>query len=250
MALKKISFATSRDAVLRTAAKLDRWARILDIFYVKDFGEVIKSLNETNIDISKVESAWESADVEQLILEQAQLLEDWESELASVEVKIPRCAVYFLGAADRKLWNVNRAAFGDCDRHIASLSLYELIMSCMYRELNLSQYVLSDELVARVMMFHRSWFKWQTDVQRMVIWIRRKEYENCIAWRPFLKFKIDHLPCQKCRTRYGRLVDRVRSEVQTVAGVSKPFNPNNYFGRLEEQEEYQEILYLRRHTRT
>lgn len=250
MALKRMSFATNRESMLRTAAKLDRWARMLDIFYVKDFGEVIDHLNKLDIDITQVEKAWENKDVEQLILEQAQLLEDWEDDLREEMVRIPRCAVYFMGAMDRKLYGIDRRAFGGCDRHIASLSVYELIMSCMYRELNNSVLVAQDEVVERIMMLHRSWFQWQTDVQRLLIWVRRKEYENCIAWRPFLKYKIDRLSCGKCRTRYGRLVEKVRSEVHMVVGIGKRFNEKNYFGKLEDQPEYEEILYLRRHTRT
>jgi hypothetical protein len=251
MALKKVSFPTSRQSAARVMATLDRWARILDVFYIKNFGVLLEPIGkDLSIDTSKVQKVWDEGDMEQLFEEQIQLLEDWPEDLRKHEVDIPRCAVYFLAAMERKRYQLNRSSFGDCDRHIARLSLYELIMSCMYRQLSNSPLVLNNDLIERIMMFHQPWFRWQTDVQRMVVWTRRKEYENNIAFRPFLLFKIERLSCKKCRTRYSRLVDRMRSEYQTVSALGKPFNEKNYFGKLEEQPEYDEIMYLRQHKRT
>lgn len=251
MSLKKVSFATSSQAALRVMSTLDRWARILDVFYIKDFGLLLESIGEDlNIDISKVQKAWKDQDIEQLMYEQAQLLEDWPEDLRKHEVDIPRCTVYFMAAMERKRYQLNRSSFGSCDRHIARLSLYELIMSCMYRQLSNSALVLNNDLVERIMMFHQPWFRWQTDVQRYVVWTRRREYENVIAFRPFLLFKIERLSCLKCRTRYTRLVTKMRSEYQMVSAYGKPFNEKNYFGKLEDQPEYDEIMYLRQHKRT
>lgn len=251
MALKKVSFPTNKQSAARVMATLDRWARILDVFYIKDFGVLLEPLHGLDIDISKVEQAWENRekDMKKLFEEQMQLLNDWPDELRADETDIPRCAVYFMAAMERKRYQLNPQSFGACDRHIASLSLYELIMSCMYRQLKDSPLVLDNDLVEGIMMRHQPWFRWQTDIQRYVIWTRRREYENIIAFRPFLLFKIERLSCQKCRTRYSRLIDKMRSEYQMVSALGKPFNEKNYFGKLEDQPEYQEIMYLRQHKR-
>lgn len=246
MPLPKTISVASKSAIQKSKITLERWSRALDVFYIKDFGFLLGPLNELDIDISKVEKAWHAEDWQRLTELQIELLKDWPDELRDSKINIPRCAVYFLAAIERKRGSMDRSKFGDCDRHIANLSLYELIFSCAYRQISRFDLWKDDNLVRSVMALHQPWFKWQTDVQRMIIWTRRKEYENIIAYRPFLLWKIDRLECDKCKTRYNRLISRMRQQYQTVSAYGKPFNESNYFGRLEDQPEYDEIMYLRK----
>jgi len=58
MTLKKVSFPTSKQAAGKVMATLDRWARIIDVCYIKDFGELQEPLGvELNIDVTNAEKA-------------------------------------------------------------------------------------------------------------------------------------------------------------------------------------------------
>lgn len=223
----------SRTEVPKTIASLERWARTLDVFYVRDFGVLHAPLVELNIDFNKAWKAWESKDWEELCVQQMELMRDWEEELSEKMVRIPRCAVYFFSTMDRKRYGVRRQAFGNCDRHVTQLSLYELMMSCLYRQMNQYNLFRDSEFVTDAMYFHRPWFQWMTDVQRLVIWTRRREYENIGSWNSILKWKIDRLKCVHCRKRYGSLIERMTRSYMTVVAYGKPFNHDNYYGTVE-----------------
>lgn len=247
MPLPKIISVASRATITKSKLTMERWSRALDVFYVRDFGVLLAPLNGMDIDSSDLQRAWKDEDWHRLSELQIEFLKDWPDDLVDKKVDIPRCAVYFLSAIDRKRMDTSR--YGDCDRHIANLTMYELIVSCIYRQMNLYDLWKDDVLVEKVMALHsqyQAWFQWQTDVQRMIIWTRRKEYENIIAYRPFLKWKIDRLECEKCKIRYTRLISRMRQQFQTISAHGKPFNEKNMYGKLEDQPEYDEIMYLRK----
>ena len=243
---KKISVA-SRANRAKSRLTLERWSRALDVFYVRDFGLLLVTLNSMDIDSSDLQHALRDKDWQRLTELQIEFLKDWSDELIDQKADIPRCAVYFMSAMERKDMDTSR--YGDCDRHVVNLTMYELIVSCVYRQINLYDLWSDDVLVEKIMALHaqhQAWFQWQTDVQRMIIWTRRKEYENTIAYRPFLLWKVERLECQKCKTRYSRLISRMRQQFQIVSAYGKPFNAENFYGQLENQPEYEEIMYLRK----
>ena len=227
-----------RKDVPKTIASLERWAKTLDVFYVRDFSILFKPLEkELNIDISKAKKAWESQDWHELCLQQMQLLRDWEEDLTTQLVRIPRCAVYFFSTMDRKRYGVRREAFGNCDRHVTRLNLYELIVSCMYRQMNQHNLFRDNKLVADVMYFHRPWFLWMSDIQRLIIWTRRREYENIAAFNPMLKWKVERLNCSFCRKRYTGLIERMTRSYSAVMAYGRPFNPDNQYGEIGKEEQ-------------
>ena len=225
----------ARKDVPRTISSLERWAKTLDVYYVRDFSVLLKPLEELNIDISKARKAWESKDWHELSVQQMALMRDWEEDLTK-QIRIPRCAVYFFSTMDRKRYGVRRESFGNCDRHVTRLSLYELIISCLYRQMNQQNLFRDSELVADVMYFHRPWFQWMTDIQRLIVWTRRREYENIAAFNPVIEWKIQRLSCSFCRKRYTGLIGRMRRSYSTVLAYGKPFNSDNHYGEIGRDE--------------
>lgn len=226
----------SRREVPKTIASLERWAKTLDVFYVRDFGMLLKPLEELNIDATKAIKAWKSEDWYELSIQQMELMRDWEVELSAKQVRIPRCAVYFFSTMDRKRYGVRREAFGNCDRHVTRLNLYELIISCLYRQANQYNLFRDHELVANIMYFHKPWFQWMTDIQRLIIWTRRREYENIAAFKPIIGWKVERLSCSQCRKRYTGLLGRMTKSYSTVLAYGRPFNSENYYGEIGRDE--------------
>jgi len=233
---RQVVSRVARKDVPKTIASLERWAKTLDVFYVRDFGMLLKPLEELDIDVSKARKAWESEDWHELSTQQMALMRDWEEDLTAKQVRIPRCAVYFFSTMDRKRYGVRREAFGDCDRHVTRLNLYELIISCLYRQANQHNLFRDHKLVADIMYFHRPWFQWMTDIQRLIIWTRRREYENIAGFKPMIEWKVERLSCSQCRKRYTGLLGRMTRSYSTVCGYGRPFNPDNYYGEIGRDE--------------
>jgi len=227
-----------RKEVPKTIASLERWAKTLDVFYIRDFSVLFNPLDELEIDFSKAKKAWDAQDWQELCLRQIELMRDWETEFAAKEIRIPRCAVYFFSTMDRKRYGVRRAAFGDCDRHVTRLSIYELMMSCIYRQINQQNLFRDDNLVVDVMSLHRPWFQWMTDIQRIIVWTRRREYTNIAAHTSItLRDKIQNLSCSFCKNRYTNLINRMTRSYTTVLAYGKPFNRDNFHGAMDSATE-------------